>query len=33
MAIQLLALLTLIFVAIGTATYIELVNIGLIYTW
>jgi hypothetical protein len=32
MAHQLLALV-LIFLATGTAAYIELVNIGVIYTW
>jgi len=33
MPTQLLALLTIIFFAVGTAAYVELVNIGLIYTW
>jgi len=30
---QLLALLTIIFFAVGAASYVELVNIGVIYTW
>jgi hypothetical protein len=33
MATQFLASLVLIVLAVGTAAYIDLVNIGVIYTW
>ena len=33
MATQLLASLVAIFVAVGTAAYVQLVNIGVIYSW
>jgi hypothetical protein len=33
MATQFLASLVLIFLAVGTAAYVELVNFGVIYSW
>jgi hypothetical protein len=33
MATQFLASLVLIFFAVGAAAYVELVNIGVIYSW